>query len=111
MYGLVERDAGALRLLRLDLQQRLSQLGLGVVLGPLGVVPADLLPVDLGREGSLAGLKSRECRRRRTRHVVALGRRGRLKGGKARTANLTDTQRCELARKAGRARWGKPKKG
>ena len=35
--------------------------GLGVVLGPLGLVPADLFPVDLGREapglalGALAG--------------------------------------------------------
>jgi hypothetical protein len=43
-------DAVGLRFLGLDLQQRLGQLGLGVVLGPLGLVPADLLPVDLGRE-------------------------------------------------------------
>jgi hypothetical protein len=43
---LCQRDAGPLWFLGLDLQERLGQLGLGVVLGPLGLVPTDLLAVE-----------------------------------------------------------------
>ena len=46
-----QRDSGPLRLLGFDLQERLGRLGLGVILGPLGFVPADLLARDVGTRG------------------------------------------------------------
>jgi hypothetical protein len=42
----------------LDLQERLGQLGLGVVLGPFGLVPADLLPVNPSREAPGLALRA-----------------------------------------------------
>ena len=56
--GLFERDAGALRLYWLDLQQLLCQFGLGLLACPVSTVALHLLALDLEGEAPCLALRT-----------------------------------------------------